>query len=351
MVDARSLWKAVLDRDPRWDGLFVYAVRSTGIYCRPTCPSRRPRRGGVDFFAGADAAERGGFRACLRCHPRSANAPAPVERVRKACVALAARPAGRVSLAALARSVGGNAQHLLRTFKRTLGISPREYVDACRIGCLKEGLRAGEGVAAATYAAGYGSGSRVYERSAATLGMTPAAYARGGKGETVEYVTVGSPLGRLLVAATQRGICAVKLGSADAALERDLRSEYPAAAVARGDARLETWVAQIVASLTPGAPDPRLPIDVRATAFQRRVWRELQQIPRGATRSYKDVARRIGQPDAARAVARACAANPVALVVPCHRVVRHDGEPGGYHWGADRKRALLAAERALVNAK
>jgi AraC family transcriptional regulator of adaptative response/methylated-DNA-[protein]-cysteine methyltransferase len=345
MLDAQSLWNAVRQRDARWDGVFVYAVRSTGIYCRPTCPSRRPRREGVDFFTGPDAAERGGFRACLRCHPRSTNAPAPVERVRRACVAIASRPNGRVSLVALARTVGGNAQHLLRTFKRTLGVSPREYADACRIGCLKAGLRAGEGVAAATYAAGYGSGSRVYERSASTLGMTPAAYARGGKGEAVEYVIIGSPLGRLLVAGTERGVCAVKLGEADAALERDLRAEYPAASVARGDARLSTWVEQIVASLAPGAPDPRLPTDVRATAFQRRVWRELQQIPRGSTRSYKDVARRIGQPEAARAVARACAANPVALIVPCHRVVRNDGQPGGYHWGTDRKRALLEAER------
>jgi AraC family transcriptional regulator of adaptative response/methylated-DNA-[protein]-cysteine methyltransferase len=350
MFDAQSLWKAVRQRDARWDGMFVYAVRSTGIYCRPTCPSRRPGRDGVDFFLDPDAAEGRGFRACLRCHPRSTSAPAPVERVRKACVAIASRPHCRVSLAALARTVGGNAEHLLRTFKRTLGVSPREYADACRIGCLKAGLRAGEGVAAATYAAGYGSGSRVYERSAATLGMTPAAYARGGKGEAVEYVIIGSPLGRLLVAATERGVCAVKLGEGDAALERDLRTEYPAASVARGDARLSKWVAQIVASLAPGAPDPRLPTDVRATAFQRRVWRELQQIPRGSTRSYKDIARRIGNPDAARAVARACAANPVALIVPCHRVVRNDGQPGGYHWGTDRKRTLLEAERAPVNA-
>jgi AraC family transcriptional regulator of adaptative response/methylated-DNA-[protein]-cysteine methyltransferase len=232
------------------------------------------------------------------------------------------------------------------TFQRTSASRRAACADACRIGCLKEGLRSGEGVAAATYAAGYGSGSRVYERSSATLGMTPAVYARGGKGEAVEYVTVASPLGRLLVAATARGICAVKIGHADAVLERDLRSEYPAATVARGDTRLSAWVSRIVGSLEPGAPDPRLPTDVRATAFQRRVWRELQRIPRGRTRSYREVARRIGQPNAARAVARACAANPVALIVPCHRVVRTDGAPGGYHWGAKRKRALLAAEKS-----
>lgn len=346
MLDETLLWTAVRERDAAWDGVFVYAVRSTGIYCRPTCPSRRPKREGVRFFALPNAAESEGFRACLRCHPRSAGVPAPLERVRNACAALASHQNGPIPLAALARLVGGNAHHLLRTFKRTIGISPREYADACRIGCLKAGLRAGEGVAAATYAAGYGSGSRVYERSSATLGMTPAAYARGGKGETVEYVTVASPLGRLLVAATARGICAVKIGDADAALARDLRSEYPAAIVARADDRLSAWVSRIVDSLKPGAPDPRLPTDVRATAFQRRVWRELQRIPRGRTRSYKEVAQRIGQPQAARAVARACAANPVALIVPCHRVVRTDGTAGGYHWGAARKRALLKGERA-----
>ncbi len=345
MFDDAVLWKAVRERDAAWDGVFVYAVRSTGIYCRPTCPSRRPRPDGVRFFAIPEAAEREGFRACRRCAPGSTNPPPAVERVRAACLAIAARPNGAISLKALAKTVGGNAEHLLRTFKRTLGITPREYADACRIGCLKTGLRAGEGVAAATYGAGYGSGSRVYERSSATLGMTPAAYARGGKGETVHYTIVPSSLGRLLVAATSRGVCAVKIGDTDAALERDLRAEYPAAAFARGDARLSSWIGRIVRSLEPGAPDPRLPTDVRATAFQRRVWRELQRIPRGRTRSYKEVAERIGQPAAARAVARACAANPVALIVPCHRVVRNDGQAGGYHWGASRKRQLLETEK------
>lgn len=338
------MWQAVCDRNPAWDGVFVYAVTSTGVYCRPTCPSRRPRPAGVRFFTAPQAAEDAGYRACRRCAPRSTAAPPAIDRVRRACVALGSRNGG-IRLDELARLVGGNAHHLLRTFKRTLGISPRDYADACRIGVLKAGLRSGTGVAAATYGAGYGSGSRVYERSSATLGMTPAAYARGGKGESVHYVTVGSPLGRLLVAATPRGVCAVKIGDEDRALERELRVEYPAATVDRGDAQLSGWVERIVRSLAPRAPDPRLPTDVRATAFQRRVWRELQRIPRGRTRSYQDVARRIGQPAAARAVARACAANPVALVVPCHRVVRTDGQPGGYHWGADRKRALLAGER------
>jgi AraC family transcriptional regulator, regulatory protein of adaptative response / methylated-DNA-[protein]-cysteine methyltransferase len=345
MFDDAVLWKAVTERDAAWDGVFVYGVGSTGIYCRPTCPSRRPRPDLVRYFAMPEAAEREGFRACRRCHPRSTDGPPAVQRVRRACAALAARGDRPVPLAVLARIVGSNPHHLLRTFKQTLGITPREYADACRVGCLKAGLRAGAGVASAAYGAGYGSGSRVYENAAATLGMTPAAYARGGKGETVDYVTVASPLGRLLVAGTPRGICAVKIGDADAALERELRSEYPAATIARGDTRLAQWVQAIVDSLRPGAPDPRLPTDVRATAFQRRVWRELQRIPRGRTCTYAEVARRIGMPGAARAVARACAANPVALLVPCHRVIRHDGEPGGYHWGAGRKRRLLEVER------
>jgi AraC family transcriptional regulator of adaptative response/methylated-DNA-[protein]-cysteine methyltransferase len=346
MFDDAVLWKAVRERDAVWDGVFVYGVRSTGIYCRPTCPSRRPQLGTVRFFAAPDAAEREGFRACRRCDPRSTAPPPAIARVRAVCLAIASRPDAAVALGALARRVGGNAEHLLRTFKRTLGVTPREYADACRIGCLKAGLRAGNGVAAATYAAGYGSGSRVYERSSATLGMTPAAYARGGKGESVEYVVMASPLGRLLVAATPRGVCAVKIGDSDAELERDLRSEYPAATVSRGGERLAEWVARILDSLKPGAPDARLPTDVRATAFQRRVWGELQRIPRGRTRSYKEVAARIGRPEAARAVARACAANPVALVVPCHRVVRSDARPGGYRWGAGRKRQLLETERS-----
>jgi AraC family transcriptional regulator of adaptative response/methylated-DNA-[protein]-cysteine methyltransferase len=234
---------------------------------------------------------------------------------------------------------------LLRTFKQLLGISPREYKEACRVGVLKAGLRNGNGVAAATYDAGYGSGSRVYEKAPATLGMTPASYAHGGRGSVVRYVVVDSDLGRLLVAATPRGVCSVKIGHSDQALETDLRSEFPAASVDRADPQLTTWVREIVASLEPGAPDPRLPLDVRATAFQRRVWRELQQIPRGDTRSYGDVARRVGQPSAARAVARACATNPVAIVVPCHRVVREDGNLGGYHWGVERKRELLEREK------
>jgi AraC family transcriptional regulator of adaptative response/methylated-DNA-[protein]-cysteine methyltransferase len=345
MVNEHVLWSAVCARDPHWDGMFVYGVPSTRIYCRPTCPSRRPGRKGVRFFAAPSAAEAAGFRACRRCRPAAEPTLSPaIDRVRRACAAIAARHGEPMPLATLARRVGSSPHHLQRSFKRLLGVSPREFADACRVGCLKDGLRNGSRVTDAVYAAGYGSGSRVYERADSMLGMTPARYAAGGTGEAVKYATVASPLGRLLVAATPRGICAVKIGSEDAALESDLRREYPHATVGRDDTRLGEWTQAIVASLNPGAPDPRLPLDVRATAFQRRVWQELQKIPRGTTRSYQEIATRIGHPSAARAVARACATNPVALVVPCHRVVRGDGSLSGYAWGVERKRTLLDRE-------
>lgn len=347
MLNENSLWDAVTRRDVQWDGTFVYAVQSTGIYCRPTCPSRRPRRSAVRFFPTAAAASVAGFRACKRCHPDRALAAAPhIARVRRACALISSNDSARLSLDRIAAAVDANPRHLWRTFKQTLGITPRDYAEACRVGCLKAELRAGDGVAAATYGAGFGSGSRVYERAASTLGMTPAVYARGGAGQAVSFATAASPLGRLLVAATSRGVCAVKLGDRDDALERELREEFPAARIDRGNDALAGSVREILRGLAAGAPDPRLPLEVRATAFQRRVWRELQRIARGTTRSYSEVAARIGRPRAARAVARACATNPVAILVPCHRVVQRDGSPGGYRWGVDRKRALLETERS-----
>jgi AraC family transcriptional regulator of adaptative response/methylated-DNA-[protein]-cysteine methyltransferase len=347
MLNENVLWTAVEARDAQWDGVFVYAVRSTRIYCRPTCPSRRPKRDRVQFFATGSVAAAAGFRACRRCRPDGPVTVAPhIERIRRACATIAERHDERLSLSDLAGTVGGSAHHLLRTFKQTLGISPREYADSCRIGCLKAGLRAGDGVASATYAAGYGSASRVYERASSELGMTPASYARGATGESVRYAFADSSLGRILVAATSRGICSVKVGGSDRTLESELKDEFPLARISPDDTQLGSWATHIVDSLAQGVPDPRLPIDVRATAFQRLVWRELTRIPRGSTRSYQDVARRIGRPSAARAVARACAANPVAIVVPCHRVVRGDGTAGGYRWGLERKRALLESERS-----
>ena len=346
MLNEQLLWEAVARRDPAWDGALIYGVRSTRVYCRPSCPSRRPHRDRVRFFALPAQARAAGYRACRRCHPDDEpHLPAAIERVRRACMVIAARPEARVSLARLAKGIGGSPHHLLRSFKTALGVTPREYADACRLGCLKRELRQGDGVAAAAFGAGYGSGSRVYEHASATLGMTPAAYARGGADQAVSFVIAASPLGRLLVAATPKGICVVALGDDDASLEAALRREYPRASVGTGASSLRGSVEAIVASLEPGGLDPRLPLDVRATAFQRLVWRELQRIPRGSTRSYEAVAKRIGRPGSARGVARACATNPVALVVPCHRVVRGDGAAGGYRWGAGRKQRLLDGER------
>lgn len=327
-------WRAVLERDRRYDGAFVYAVRSTGIYCRPSCASRRPRRPQVTFFPIPEAAEREGYRACRRCHPADARGADPsVTLVRDACRALDA-----------GETPQGAQRRLVRAFKRVLGITPKEYADARRVARFKHELKRRTQVSPALYEAGYGSSSRVYERTHAQLGMTPARYARGGAGIEISYATAATALGQLLVAATERGICRVSLGDHAATLAADLAAEFPAARLHKDQAGLDRSVRAIVRYLDGAEPSIDLPLDIRATAFQRRVWRELQRIPVGQTRSYTEVAKRIGQPRATRAVARACAANPVALVIPCHRVVREDGELGGYQWGVERKRSLLTKE-------
>jgi AraC family transcriptional regulator, regulatory protein of adaptative response / methylated-DNA-[protein]-cysteine methyltransferase len=328
-------WHAVLARDRRFDGAFVYAVRSTGIYCRPSCASRRPRRTQVTFFPIPEAAEREGFRACRRCHPADANGRDPaVALVREACRAIAggARPRG-------------DSRRLARAFKRVLGITPRAYAEARRVSRFKQELKRRKRVSPALYEAGYSSTSRVYEHAHEHLGMTPATYARGGAGIGIAYITVPTSLGCLLVAATERGVCRVALGDSDAALEAELIAEFPAARVARDKSgKLHGWVAAMLGYLDGSEPDLDLPLDIRATAFQRRVWQELQKIPFGQTRTYAEVAQAIGQPKATRAVARACATNPAAFVIPCHRVVREDGDLGGYRWGVERKKALLDME-------
>lgn len=329
-------WRAVLARDRRYDGAFVYAVRSTGIYCRPSCASRRPRRDHVTFYPIPEAAERDGFRACKRCHPAAASGGDPaVMLVRDACRALDAghRPAV--------------APHrLARAFKRVLGITPKEYAAARRVARFKRELKRRKHVSPALYEAGYSSPSRVYERADVQLGMTPATYARGGKGIEIVFVTVPTSLGRLLVAATDRGVCRVMLGDDAVKLEADLRLEFDAARVRQEKGgKLARYVDAILSYLGGREPHLDMPLDIRATAFQRRVWQELRNIPFGETRSYTEVAERIGNRKATRAVARACATNPVALVIPCHRVVRDDGTLGGYRWGPERKQALLEKER------
>lgn len=347
-VDDESRWAAVSMRDKSQDGAFVFAVRSTGIYCKPSCPSRRPRREHVSFFLTPDDAEAEGYRPCKRCRPSGEVDESSAALVREACRYIEENHTGErpVTLSALSDHVGLSPFHLQRVFKRATGVSPRQYAEALRLGKLKERLKEGENVTTAIYDAGYSSGSRVYEIAPQQLGMTPTEYRRGGAQVRIGFATAESPLGRLLVAATDKGICSVYLGDDDGALQERLEREFPAADVRRDDTYLGEWIAAIVRHLQGKEPHLDLPIDVRATLFQKRVWEALRRIPYGSTRSYAQVAEAIGSPTATRAVAHACATNPVAIVVPCHRVVRSDGTRGGYRWGEWRKELLLAQEQA-----
>ena len=344
-------WRAIRTRDHQYDGAFVFAVRSTGIYCRPSCPSRRPRPEQVIFFAAPDAAEREGFRPCRRCRPRAGARQPQAELVQRICrlieARVAAHPEELLTLTSLGAEVGMSPHHLERVFKRAMGITPRQYADAQRLLRLKTQLKKGDDVTTALYEAGYGSSSRLYERAPAHLGMTPATYRRGGQGMRIGYTIVPCPLGRLLVAATKKGISAVYLGDHDHPLKGALAKEYPAAQIFRDQNGLRKWVSTILRHLRGQEPHLQLPLDVQTTAFQRRVWEELKRIPYGSTCSYGEIARAIGRPKATRAVAQACATNPVSIVVPCHRVVRGDGNLAGYRWGLERKRALLEHETAV----
>jgi AraC family transcriptional regulator of adaptative response/methylated-DNA-[protein]-cysteine methyltransferase len=348
-TNEEELWQAVVSRDARLDGEFVFAVSSTGIYCRPSCPSRRPGRERVRFFELPEIAEREGFRACLRCRPRDTAAnQQKVDVVRRACELLS-QADETVNLNELSRQLGVSSFHLQRTFKKVVGITPRQYAEACRTNKFKEKVRDGQPITGAMYDAGYGSSSRLYERSTAELGMTPATYGRNGRGMNITFATAECELGYLLVAATEKGICAVRLGATKAGLESDLRTEFSAARVEPDAGRLNNWVNQILEHLAGNRPHMDLPLDVQATSFQRQVWESLRAIPYGSTRSYSDVAKAINRPTSVRAVARACATNPVALVIPCHRVVREDKSLSGYRWGIERKKKLL--DRELENSK
>ena len=339
-------WRAVERRDRRSDGSFVYAVRSTGIYCKPSCPSRRPSRANVRFFPTCDDAELAGFRACLRCRPTAAHATSATEAaVEKARAYLEQHADRSVPLSELARHAGVSPWHLQRSFKRMHGVSPKAYHDARRIDQFKSRLRAGDTVSRATYEAGFGSSSRVYERSGTLLGMTPAAYRRGGAGVRIAYTITDAPVGRVLVAATERGICAVELGDSDDDVLRALETDFPRAIIQPGEGEHTSWVHAVVERVRDPRRGSDVPLDLAGSTFQLRVWKALQEIPAGEQRSYRDIAMAIGQPRASRAVARACATNRVAVVVPCHRVVRGDGDLAGYKWGVERKRRLLASER------
>ncbi len=345
MTKDAGWWQAVLARDANQDGAFVFAVSSTGVYCRPSCPSRRPKKENVAFFPGPQEAERAGYRACLRCRPKAAGGSRQHEMVKAVCRYIERHLDEPVTLSLLGKVFGQSPFHLQRSFKAVLGISPRAYADSCRVNQLKRNLQAGRSVTRAMYDAGYGSSSRLYERTASQLGMTPDKYRRGAIAAPIRYTFTDSPLGRMLIAATDKGICAIQFADRDDELELGLRHEFPFAHRRRDDAAMADWRDHLLRQMHGERLRSSLPLDIQATAFQRKVWTYLQSIPRGETRSYGQVAKGIGQPTASRAVARACATNPVAVVIPCHRVVREDGEAGGYRWGMERKGSLLQMER------
>lgn len=351
--DAR--WQAVEERDGQAAGFFVYAVRTTGIYCLPSCPSRRPRKSNAIFFDTCDQAERGGYRPCKKCQPRQGGASRLPEAVARAC-ALIEEAETAPTLEALAAAVGLSPGHLQKMFKRSLGITPKAFADARRTQRFRSGLRGalgssqGGSVTSALHAAGYGSSRQCYETAGERLGMTPNEYRRGGAGHKIRSAAVACPLGWLAVAATQRGICLIEFANSKEEATARVEAEFPRAERIELDAEFQGWVAQVVESMAvsggkvrasnPSAP----PLDLWGTAFQQRVWEALRAIPAGRTATYAEIAERLGQPKATRAVARACASNRVAVAIPCHRAVGSDGQLRGYKWGVERKRALLLGE-------
>ena len=348
MLDFDECWAALEKRDAGAVGRFFYGVRTTGVYCRPGCTSRMPLRKNTMFFETLAEAEAAGLRPCKRCRPADGSAASRhVAAIEKAC-ALLRQSEMMPTLAELADAAGISPFHFHRVFKQITGATPRDYARTHRLGRFAEKLDAGEPVTEAIYASGFGSSSRAYEAAPAGLGMTPGARRRGGDGQTIRYATIETPLGWALVAATERGICMTALADDRKSLVAALRQRFPAAEVVADDAGLKDWADRIVRFIT--APDHNLdlPLDIRGTAFQARVWRALQKIPLGKTASYTEIAATLGQPKAVRAVAQACAANKLALLVPCHRVIRSDGDLGGYRWGVERKQALLAKERAAA---
>lgn len=350
-ANEEDYWQGVLAKDASFDGIFVYAVRSTGIYCRPSCCARRPRREQVLFFPLPEAAQQAGFRPCKRCSPQDTTTRNPhAELIERVCHYIERHLESPLTLDTLSKEVSMSPHHLQRVFKRIMGISPHQYTEARRLNLLKAQLKEGQTVTKALYETGYGSSSRLYEQTSVRLGMTPATYRRGGKGMHIGYTLVDCSLGRMLIAVTERGLCAVSLGDSDAELVAALLGEYPAAEFHRDDVDLSLWVISLLGHLNGEQIHLDLPLDLQATAFQWRVWEELRAIPYGSTRSYSEIAKAVGNPKAARAVARACATNPVSIVIPCHRVIREDGSLGGYRWGLEHKQALLAQEQTIAQA-
>jgi AraC family transcriptional regulator, regulatory protein of adaptative response / methylated-DNA-[protein]-cysteine methyltransferase len=343
-------WQAVQTRDRESDGKFVFAVSSTGVYCRPSCPSKRPRRNNVTFYRLPKEAESAGFRACLRCRPQSLSGNPQQELVKAICRYIEQHLDEPITLSQLGQEFRQSPFHLQRTFKAVLGITPKEYVNSCRIKDFRENLKAGHSVTRAMHDAGYSSSSRLYSRTASELGMDPAKYRRGAIAAPIRYTCANSPLGRILIASTDKGICSVKFADSDEELEQGLKQEFPFASRRRDDEGMSDLAVNLMQHMRGLEPAKALPLDIQATAFQRRVWTYLQSIKFGETRSYSDVAKAIKHPSAVRAVAHACATNPVAVAIPCHRVVRSNGDLGGYRWGLNRKKALLNLEAAGTSA-
>lgn len=339
------MWERVLNREP---GDFLYAVTTMGVYCRPGCPSPRPLRRNVRFFGTTEQAEAAGFRACRRCDPKGDRARLAQEVVRDACAFIESEE-DMPSLDRLAARSGYSRFHFLRMFRAHTGLTPRSYAEGVRARRLHAALAAGERVADAVAGAGFGSESRVYEHTGALLGMTPGAARRGGAGETIRTAFADSPFGRLLVGATEKGVCFIGFSEPDDALMGDLRRRFPQAQVTADSGELVSVVKAVLRFMEEPAAGLDLPLDLRGTAFQLRVWQALRRIPVGETRSYGEVAAMLGDAKAVRAVARSCATNPVSLAVPCHRVVGKDGDLTGYRWGVPRKRALLEREKAAAN--
>lgn len=340
-------WDALIRRDARADEAFRYAVRTTGIYCRPSCRSRRPNRAHVRFFADSTAAERAGFRACRRCLPRGDHPDARRAAVVAEACRLLEGAESTPSLAHLAASLNTSPSHLHRLFKRVLGLTPREYAMTVRQRRLRDRLHAPGSVTSAIYDAGFAASSRAYEAAGSALGMTPGQFKRGADRQTIRFALAPTTLGWLVVAATDRGVCAIELGDNPEDLEAGLRTRFPGATTLSEAPDLAEWLRRILEAIERPGTSPEIPLDIRATAFQGRVWEALRSIPPGATTRYAELAQQLGCPAAVRAVARACATNPVAIVIPCHRVVRTGGGLGGYRWGLDRKRALLDREAQI----
>lgn len=352
-ASADACWRAAVARDASFDGKVIVGVTSTRIFCKPSCPARTPKRENVRFYACAAEALADGLRPCKRCKPLDNDlgglgAPA-AETARAVCRYIEAHIADDISLPALAKRFDMSVSTLQRTFKAAVGLTPKAFADACRLRALKGALRDGASVTEAIFEAGYSGAARGYAHAARGLAMTPRAFQAGGAGEAIAYAFTPTRFGLVMIAATARGVCFVALGEDQAALAAELAAQFPAARLAApppADAsQFQAWNAAIRAHMEDAAPHPDLPLDVAGTAFQWSVWRFLQTIPRGETRSYAEVAQAVGKPKASRAAARACATNPVPILIPCHRVIRGDGSLSGYRWGADRKAALLAAEK------